>query len=201
MSSPPSFPSFPSFPSSLSPRPRRQPSAASAASASASASTSSQHIERVCDTIPVPQNLVFRAHAHDSSLFVFHPHPQRLQRPQRPQMRPTAPQNMSQSYPMDIDTASTHPIPRSPEYRLNPHPPSVASPRKLCIHHQRTADEGTTITVQQVSSSSSLLAVPTSVAHRTVPSHSLEPRCPPTRRTRSRQQYLVHFLLCFSSHS
>ena len=127
------------------PRPPRPPRPSSPLATSLAApSTSSQHPERVCDTIPVPQNLVLPrlVHALDDSLS--HPPPPVSASSSRPQMGTTTYQNLSISHPMDIDTVSTQPIPDSTQPKLTP------SPRKLCVRHQRMADEGTTNKMQQV---------------------------------------------------
>ena len=152
---------------------------------------SRQQPERLCDTIPIPQNLIFSRLLHatlDNS--TLHPPPPSVsESSSRPQMATAAHQNPSQSYPMDIDTLSTEPI-AGPAHPKLAAPPFAAS-RKLCVRHQRMADEGTTNKTQQVSkipsfsSPFSSLQSPSSLpsAHHAI---FPEPRRPPTRPTRSR---------------
>jgi hypothetical protein len=68
--------------------------------------------------------------------------------------------------------------------------PAHPAPRKLCVRHQRMADEGTNLKLQQVSHFPS----------RNTPKIMLVfsiigPRCPPRRGTTSRQFNLVQLLL------
>lgn len=179
---------------SRSPRSPLRPRRPSAAAASAPPVNSSQHSrqqpERLCDTIPVPQNLIFSRFLHatlDNST-LHPPLPSVSESSSRPQMAMAAHQNPSQSYPMDIDTASTEPIagPAHPKFAA----PPLAASRKLCVRHQRMADEGTTNKTQQVSyfpSFSSLFPTLQSPSPVPIAHHAIfpEPRRPPTRPTRS----------------
>jgi hypothetical protein len=132
--------------------------------------------ERVCDTIPVPHNLILsrlvHANLHSrsrsrSSTLRPPPSPSVYQPSSRAPMVTAAHQNDSQLHPMDIDIASTQSIP-------DPAQPNNAS-RKLCVRHQRMADEGTTNKMQQVSSFPPFSLEPLT-AHRSPLSLVLVPR-------------------------
>ncbi len=167
----------------LRPRPRR-PSAAVSAPPVTSSQHPQQQPERVCDTILVPQNLILsrllHTNHHNSTL---QPPPTVSESSSSPQMATAAHQNPSYSYPMDIDTASTEPIadPAHPKLAA----PPIAASRKLCVRHQRMADEGTTNKTQQVShfssfpshfpslhSPSSLPGAHLAISRASTPSHS-----------------------------
>jgi len=178
-------------PSLLSPRSpphRRRPSVAVTATAAtpapgapgAPATSSQPQPERVCDTIPVPQDLILSRLVHatfDSSIRVPHP-PSVSESFSRPQMATATHQNTSQFHPMDVDVVSTQPIP-------DPTQPPTAAARKLCVRHQRMADEGTTNKMQQVfsfpsfsyhlpssRSRSSLPGAHLAISRASTPSHS-----------------------------
>jgi len=142
--------------------------------------SSQQQPERLCDTIPVPQNLVLSrlVHALDEPLLYS---PSVSETSSRPQMGTTTYQNASQSHPMDIDIASTQLIPDPLDPKLLT-ARALAAPRKLCVRHQRMADEGTTNKMQQVCpfpsisfdfpSSYSPSSLPLAHSRASMPSHS-----------------------------
>jgi hypothetical protein len=142
----------------MSTRPRLPPSVPSyhhhhrpstaALPASTAASTSSQQPERVCDTIPVPHNLIVSRLVHVSDSPPHHPHPSVSDPSSRSRMGTSSLLIPSQLHTMDIDTTFTNPIPDTPALKLTA--PGSDNPRKLCVRHQRMADEGTTNKMQHV---------------------------------------------------
>lgn len=84
--------------------------------------------------------------------------------------------------------------PQPPQPFNPPHMPSSLPP-KLCVRHQRMADEGTNLKLQQVSLCIAQYLSP-HIAQNIL---CTVPRCPPLRGTRISQCHLVQLFILISS--
>lgn len=104
-----------------------------------SSSSSAMSSSKSCDTLPAPQNLLARPYQFDSQ-------PTNLERPlSEPFDTPFDDGSVEDKmHSLNVETTSETASATQP-------PPSVPA-RKLCVRHQRMADEGISGQVQQVSS-------------------------------------------------